>query len=155
MPFEESLNDAKIILVDDEEANLRLLRRILENEGYANVVPVENSKDLFEGSTLTGADLILLDLHMPPPDGFDVLKRLREPDRREQLPVLVLTGDTTPASRNQALGLGANDYVNKPFDPVEVLLRVRNLLQGRFLQVRLLRTNRLLQQRVLELEEPD
>lgn len=148
------LHSAKIVIVDDEPANVLLLKRILEKDGYTDLVSVTRSDELLDSDTLTGADLLLLDLHMPPPDGFAILEALQRTEMREFLPILVLTADTTAPSRIRALDYGANDYVTKPFDTVEVLLRVRNLLELRFLHRQLLKTNRLLQDRLLELEGP-
>lgn len=153
MTVESSISEARIIIVDDEWPNVRLLERVLEKEGYTNVLGLTESALLLEDQSLHGADLILLDLHMPSPNGFEVLEALNESDHRDQVPVLVLTADATAASRNRALDIGATDYVSKPFDPIEVLLRVRNLLRIRFLHRRLQMTNRLLQDRVLELEK--
>lgn len=153
MAVESAISDARIIIVDDEWPNVRLLERVLKKEGYTNVLGLTDSSSLLEDQTVRGADLILLDLHMPKPNGFEVLESLKELDSRDQIPVLVLTADATAGSRNRALDIGASDYVRKPFDPVEVLLRVRNLLRTRFLYRRLLMTNRVLQDRLLELEK--
>lgn len=141
--------DARIIIVDDERANVRLLERVLQREGYTNVVGLTDSKKLFDEKVWTGVDLILLDLHMPAPDGFAIIERVQAMPSRDTPPILVLTADVTSDSRNRALEIGASDYVTKPFDSVEVLLRVRNLLRIRFLHLRLLRTNRVLQDRLL------
>jgi signal transduction histidine kinase len=85
-------------------------------------------------------DLVLLDLHMPSPDGFEILRELRDArSRLGFLPVVVLTGDTGPVARNTALRLGADDYLTKPLDRNEVVLRVRNLLSARRLHVELAR----------------
>lgn len=152
MAVDQELNSANLLILDDEPANILLLERILKKEGYTNIVTLTRSTDLFEGTELYRADILLLDLLMPPPDGFTVLERIRASDEGHPLPILVLTADMTARSRHRALELGANDYLTKPFDPMDVVLRVRNLLLLRFLHRRLLKTNRLLQERVLELE---
>ncbi len=149
MAAESTPREAKIIVLDDEKANVRLLERILQREGYTNVIGLTESRRLFDGDVWPGVDLVLLDLHMPSPDGFAILTHVQQLQTREQPPVLVLTADVTSDSRNRALDIGASDYVTKPFDPVEVLLRVRNLLRIRFLHLRLLRTNRVLQDRLI------
>ena len=151
MTVESAISAARIIILDDEWANVRVLERVLEKEGYTNLVGLTDSAVLLEDETVSGADLILLDLHMPPPNGFEILEALKQSESWDQIPVVVLTADTTAVSRNRALEIGASDYVTKPFDAVEVVLRVRNLLRTRFLHRRLLMTNRLLQDRLLDL----
>lgn len=153
MTVESAISGAKIIIVDDDFSNVRLLERLLDKEGYTNVLGLTESALLLEDQTITGADLIMLDLRMPQPDGFEILKSLQQFDPRDQIPVIVLTADPTADSRNRALDMGASDYVNKPFDAVEVLLRVRNLLRTRFLHRRLVMTNRLLHDQLLEIEK--
>lgn len=94
-------------------------------------------------------DLVLLDLRMPPPDGMEILRRIR--DARETagfLPVIVLTGDHSTVSRNSALALGADDFLGKPLDRQEVVLRVRNLLRTRRLYVELTETNKALKRKL-------
>jgi putative two-component system response regulator len=131
-----TLDDASILIVDDEPANVMLLRRILANAGFSNVV---GTTDPHHAVALFGEhkpDIVLLDLHMPVLDGFGVLRALdgvRSDDT--YLPVLVLTADITDEAKHVALRSGATDFVTKPFDVTEVVLRIRNLLSARVLHV--------------------
>jgi len=128
------VTDCTILMIDDEEANLDLLESILGMEGYDSLVRTSDSRTattLFESCS---PDLVLLDLHMPHRNGFEILQELRTRIAPEDyLPVLVLTADITPAAKERALSGGARDFLTKPFDMVEVLLRVRNLLEARLL----------------------
>src|SRR5690606_19740724 len=125
----EELGGSRILIVDDEEANLRVLRRLLEREGYRNLVTESDPRRAEELFRETAPDLVLLDLHMPHLDGFQVMEQLRPLiPGRSFVPILVLTGDSLPEVRERALSMGAKDFVTKPFEVTEVLLRIRNLL---------------------------
>jgi putative two-component system response regulator len=140
-----------ILVVDDEETNLRLLRRILERAGYDHVHTVSSGAAIESVVEQLKPDLMLLDLHMPAPDGFAVLETLSSHIHGpHMLPVLVLTGDATAETKRRALSLGARDFLSKPFDAEEALLRIRNLLETRFLYGRLADQNAELETRVLE-----
>lgn len=125
-------HDASILIVDDEPANISLLERTLRGAGYTRLLSTtepERAIDLFAAAC---PDLVLLDLHMPRIDGFAVLERIaRMAPPQVRVPVLVLTADVTLEARRRALASGAHDFVIKPFDLVEVLLRVGNLLETR------------------------
>jgi putative two-component system response regulator len=115
-----------------------LLERILRSGGLGSFYSLDGGSEVLETVSEFKPDLILLDLHMPKVDGFEVIKQLREhSDEDPYLPILVLTADNNPAVRNKALAMGAKDFLSKPLDVVEVLLRVRNLLETRFLYTRL------------------
>lgn len=142
---------ARILVVDDDEPNVRLMTRILERDGYQNVRATQDGHQVANAVTEFQPDLILLDLHMPAPDGFEILRelgpRINGPGL---LPVLVLTGDHSPESKREALSLGARDFLSKPFDGTEALLRIRNLLETRLLYRALEDQNALLETRVAE-----
>jgi putative two-component system response regulator len=141
---------AHILVVDDQESNVRLLERLLENWGYANVVSTTRSAEVPELFAANEPDLLVLDLQMPPPDGFALLEQLPlGSEDGAYLPVLILTGDITREARERALSLGATDFLSKPFDAVEVRLRIANLLEIRRLTVELREQNRVLEERVL------
>ncbi len=150
MPEETSRN-ARILIVDDQEANVRLLERILQQAGYANLKGITDPRlvlPLFAGFR---PDLILLDLHMPHADGFAVMEELRPRIPEDAyLPILVLTADITPEAKQRALSGGARDFLTKPFDATEVILRIRNLLQTRFLHLQLQNQNQILEEKVRE-----
>jgi putative two-component system response regulator len=142
-------SDARILLVDDEPANVRLLERLLAQAGYRCVLTFTDPAELVATAAAEVPDLVLLDVHMPGLDGFDlmrVLRRLSPPD--EYVPMLVLTADATPRAREKALGAGATDFLTKPFDLTEVRLRVRNLLEVRGLHRKLAAQNGMLREQV-------
>jgi len=129
----------RVLIVDDHEDDVVMLERFLEGEatvirGLTDSTQAERVFNEFE------PDLVLLDLHMPPPDGFAILQQLRDARRRLGfLPVVVLTGDIGSVARRKALDMGADDYLTKPLDRQEVVLRVRNLLSTRRMHVELAR----------------
>jgi putative two-component system response regulator len=131
---------SKVLIVDDDASNVELLTAYLEDHvdeirGVTDSRLVEREFGEFE------PDLVLLDLHMPDPDGLEVLRRLRSARASLGfLPVIVLTADTGHVARNSALILGADEFLTKPLDREEVVLRVRNLLRTRQAYVDL-RTN--------------
>ncbi len=122
------------MVVDDQVANVILLERVMRAAGLHGVHAVSDPRQAVRRCLEVDADLILLDLHMPHLDGYAVLAALKEalpPDTF--LPVVVLTGDVSRETRERALAAGATDFLTKPFDRAEVLLRVHNLLQTRSL----------------------
>jgi len=124
---------ARILVVDDSDVNLRLMRRILQGAGYLDVRTIDDGSKVLSNFDEFNPDLLLLDLHMPGKDGFEVLKDLQPAMSAGYLPVLMLTGDLSPATKRHALALGAKDFLSKPFDTAEVVLRIQNLLETRFL----------------------
>jgi EAL domain-containing protein (putative c-di-GMP-specific phosphodiesterase class I)/CheY-like chemotaxis protein len=134
--------DSRIYIADDQPANVLLLEAILTRAGYTSVVSYRDGEALLGAIADQEPDLILLDLQMPVIDGFAVLDALSEAQPGSYLPVLVLTSDATHAARDQALSSGAHDYLTKPFDYAEVLLRVGNLLETRRLHQALRIRNR-------------
>lgn len=146
--------DARILFVDDEPGNLLLLQHMLEREGYRNLLATPDPREVVTLFQALPPDIVLLDLNMPGMDGFAVMEGLRElisPD--EFLPILVITGDSAPETRQRALSSGATDFVTKPFDAIEVLLRIRNLLHTRTLQAAVREQNRQLEALVAERTE--
>ena len=139
-PVDESapVNKELILIVDDEQANVLVLDRLLRRSGYQNLVSTTDSRRALDLFLTEQPDLVLLDLAMPHLDGFQVMQQLQA---RMQpggyLPILVLTADVTPEAMKRALAMGARDFITKPFDPTEVLLRIRNLLETRALYLEL------------------
>ncbi|MFP5355026.1 MAG: ATP-binding protein [Gemmatimonadota bacterium] len=135
-PIRERLSRGTILLVDDEEANLDLLEALLDSAGYTRLVRTGDAREVLSLVQAHAPDLILLDLNMPHQHGLEVLADLRAATPAgEYRPVLVLTADVTPETRDRALSRGARDFVTKPFDATEVLLRVENLLETRLLHL--------------------
>ena len=152
------IHDAKIAVVDDETANVQLLQRILELEGYTDVSGYTDPREFLDTCRILPPDLVLLDLMMPEIDGFEVLKRFQESvDDFDYRPVMIITSDDDRDTKQKALSSGARDFLAKPVSPAEVRLRVGNLLQTRSLQLELQRHAERLEERVrsrtVELEE--
>ena len=135
---------AHILVVDDESANVRLLSSLLERAGFQSVSGLTDPARIERSVRESPPDLVILDLHLPGRDGIDVLKALAPLIAGERLPVLVITGDGSADARQQALMYGAKDFVTKPFDLLEVTLRVRNLIETRLLFQDLRKHNRAL-----------
>jgi DNA-binding response OmpR family regulator len=122
---------ARILVVDDDADDARLLAQALTTNGYTTVSATSDPASVCEMHRRNDYDLILLDVHMPTMDGFEVMEGLKEFERDGYLPVLALTGE--PGHRIRALKLGARDFLRKPVDVDELLLRVRNLVEVRLL----------------------
>jgi putative two-component system response regulator len=134
------LEDARILVVDDQRVNVVLLERILEQDGYRNVRGLTDPSEVVALYEQFDPDLVLLDLHMPKLDGFAVMKLLQDRISGDTfLPILILTADSRPEIKRRALAAGAKDVVTKPFEQTEVLLRIQNLLATRFLFLRMRR----------------
>lgn len=121
----------KILIVDDEPANVALLEEMLAEAGYTRVHSVTDSRTALEICRTFEPDLVLLDLMMPHVDGFAVLDGLRSAPAELFLPVIVLTADVNEETKRRALHAGATDFLLKPFDHLEVLLRIGNQLETR------------------------
>jgi signal transduction histidine kinase len=148
---EATLKEARILMVDDEVGYTCLMANFLNRIGYSRLERTNDSTRIFEMIETFKPDLILLDLAMPRMNGFQVLEGLRATREGDnQIPVLVLTGIATAENKRRALIVGATDLLAKPFDPSEVSMRIRNLLQARFLRLEIQKQNRLLEERVRE-----
>ncbi|MDP9836983.1 DNA-binding response OmpR family regulator [Neorhizobium huautlense] len=132
--------DAKILIVDDEMANVALLTRLLQREGFGNISSTLDPRRASDMFREIKPDIVLLDLMMPHVDGFQLLEtfsRLVGP--RGFTPIIVMTADISISTRRRALSLGAKDFLVKPLDAVETVLRIVNLLETRFLFLELQR----------------
>jgi putative two-component system response regulator len=121
---------ARILIVDDEPANLKLLDKILASQGYDNRVLIHDPREVLPSYQEQRPDLILLDINMPHLDGFEVMTRLQALDDPLLPPIVILTAQHSREYLLRALALGARDFVTKPFDRTELLMRVRNLLEA-------------------------
>ena len=148
---------AKILVVDDEQANIALLEDVLENEGYANFKSTADSRKALDLYKEFHPDLVLLDLNMPYLDGFQVMEQLKEVEKDSYAPILVLTAQSDRNTRLRALAAGARDYIEKPFDITEVTQRISNMLEIRLLHNQVRDQNPILEEKVRartrELEE--
>jgi len=137
--------------VDDQEANLELIECILASAGFDQYRHTTDSREVLALWSAFQPDLLLLDLFMPHNDGFAVMAQLAaELPGHEYLPILVLTGDVTSEVKERALSSGASDFLSKPFDTTEVILRIKNLLRTRYLHTELRRYNETLEAKVRE-----
>jgi DNA-binding response OmpR family regulator len=127
----------KILVIDDEPVNVALLEAMLLEGGYTRVQTITDSRLAMETCHSFDPDLVLLDLMMPFVDGFSILESIRAAAPEDFLPVIVLTADANESTKLRALRAGATDFLLKPFDQLEVLLRMNNLLETRRLHLQL------------------
>ena len=125
----------KILVVDDDRLTVSALEQLLQRHGYSRVMGITDSRTTLETCSSFDPDLILLDLIMPDVDGFEVLEALRSDGSERFLPIVVLTGDDSEEAKARALEVGATDFLVKPVSQTEALLRIRNLLETRRLNV--------------------
>jgi DNA-binding NarL/FixJ family response regulator len=147
----EPITDARILVIDDQEANVVVLRALLGQAGYRHVRAITDPRSAVAAFREFAPDLVLLDLFMPHLDGFGVMAQLRTLlPAGSYLPILVLTADMSAEVKRRALAEGATDFLAKPFDTIEVLLRIRNLLQTRGFYLQLHDQNQALEARIQE-----
>lgn len=146
-----SFKNAKILIVDDRLANIDVLKGLLQMQDYTNIETLSDSRLFFDIFKSFKPDLILLDLMMPYVSGFEIMKTLKDliPDT-VYLPILVLTADISEETKQRALAEGAKDFLAKPFDLIEVSLRIENLLFTRFLYLQLQNQNQILEEKIKE-----
>jgi serine phosphatase RsbU (regulator of sigma subunit) len=142
--------NARILVVDDKEANVRLIEGMLRVAGYTCVASTTDPSEVCELHRQNRYSLILLDLQMPGIDGFQVMEGLKEIEQEGYLPVLVITAQ--PDHKLRALEAGAKDFVSKPFDMAELRARVHNILEVRLLHLAAKKYSQALEETVRELE---
>lgn len=130
----QKLKKAKILIIDDEPINIDVVQAFLEEDGYVDFITVEDSTQAMDVLIDNRPDLILLDLMMPEVSGFDILTAVRSHSKFQHLPVIILTAATDTSNKLKALELGATDFLAKPLDQSELLLRVRNTLAAKAYQ---------------------
>ena len=150
MIAESEILNASILIVDDQEANVSLLKQVLDESGYGRVASTMNPEEVCALHRKNRYDVILLDLQMPGMDGFQVMEGLKTNDADGYLPVVVITAQ--PAHKLRALQAGARDFVSKPFDVLEVKTRIHNMLEVRLLYKALEQT---VEKRTAELRETE
>ena len=148
---DSTIKNARILIVDDNQANVDVLAGLLEVHGYENVVALTDPR-LVEGVMKSfEPDLILLDLLMPYLSGYQVMDLIKSMTPADfYLPVLILTADITPEAKQLALSQGAKDFLSKPYDLIEVSLRIKNLLETKYLHQQLQEQNQILEEKVKE-----
>ena len=146
-----------ILVIDDQRSNVDLLLKILQRAGYVDVQGTTDPHEAIRSAAQRPPDIVLLDLHMPGLGGLEVMDALRATGDWAAPFVVILTGDDAPETRVRAWLNGAKDFIAKPFDVTEVLLRIRNLGDLRRLHKELVNNNRSLEakvrERTLELEQ--
>jgi putative two-component system response regulator len=141
----------RVLAIDDEPINIALLEALLQEEGYSNVVTTTDARKALPLCQEFEPDLVILDLMMPYFSGFEVMEQFATVVPADAyLPILVLTADANVQTKRQALTVGATDFLTKPFDRMEVLLRIKNLLQTRWQYLQLQRQNSELDEKVRE-----
>ena len=148
MISDQQILDARILIVDDEETSILLLTSILEKAGYKNITSTSDSREASRLYRYYKPDLLILDINMPGVDGFEVLQDLNEMVSDDYLPILIISSDTSRETRLKALDSGAKDFIIKPIEEVEALMRIRNLVEVRLLHNEVLEHNKVLDSRV-------
>jgi diguanylate cyclase (GGDEF)-like protein len=133
----EALKGSTIMLVDDEPTTIETLKIFLESEGYSNFITISDPRAVLHRLETEETDVVVLDLHMPHVGGFEILEAIRTHPKLSRTPVLMLTSANDPATKLEALELGATDFLGKPVDPSELALRLRNTLAAKAYQDRL------------------
>jgi len=145
MSHSENSSIARVLVVDDVEENTAVLEKLLMPKGY-EVFVAHNGKVALEIIESTPPDAILLDLIMPDVDGFEVCRQLKQSRKTQYIPVIIITGFGDRAANIRALDLGVDDFLSKPFDPVHLEARLRNLLRSKRLQDEVTRYQRRLEE---------
>ncbi|HEC28514.1 MAG TPA: response regulator [Gammaproteobacteria bacterium] len=141
---------ANILIVDDQEMNVKLLDKILRQSGFTNITCTSDSRQVEQLYLENDFDLVLLDIRMPHLDGFEIIEKLDSIEKDSYVPILVLTAQNDQQTKLNALKLGAKDFLTKPFDQTEVMLRINNLLEVRLLHKQQKSLNMALDLRVQE-----
>ncbi|MEW4453010.1 HD domain-containing phosphohydrolase [Bremerella sp. JC817] len=126
--FDVPARDAKIVVIDDEPVNIKVVSRLLRIEGYTHFVTTSNATEAYQLVKDERPDLVLLDLMMPHVSGLEILRQIRQDEQLAHTPTIILTATTDRETRVEALRTGANDFLNKPIDASELIPRVGNLL---------------------------
>ncbi len=118
----------KILIADDEPQNIKLIEKILQSK-KCQLIRAATGKEAYEKALEFEPDLILLDVMMPEMDGFEVCHKLKQDQRLQLIPVVMITGLREPEAKIHGIEVGADDFLNKPFSPSEFIARVRSLLR--------------------------
>jgi len=145
------LKNARILIVDDQEEQIIILTSFLSRKGYKYIKGLQDPREVMDAVITFEPNLILLDLMMPNMSGFEVMELLKAYQTEDSfIPILVLTADNSPATKQRALSLGAYDFITKPFELVEIGLRIKNMLYTSYLLQQLQNKKLLLEEKVEE-----
>ncbi len=125
----QQILDAKILIVDDEPVNVKVLEETLQYRGHTSLQSVTDSRKAIKAFESYRPDLVLLDLNMPHLTGFQVMEQLKELQANKYTPIMILTAYIDQSTRLRALEAGARDFLTKPFDILEVSMRIKNMLE--------------------------
>ena len=148
MPSEQEIGAARILIIDDSQANLDLLEGIVTNAGYTSVITLSDPREAGNIYQAFQPHVVLLDLSMPYLDGFEIMELLQEIEKDAYIPVMVITAFQDKKTRKKALDWGAQDFLSKPFDNLEVLTRIRNMIRIRLLHNQTRNQNIILEEKV-------
>ncbi|MBF0384555.1 MAG: response regulator [Candidatus Omnitrophica bacterium] len=140
--------NSKILILDDDKGSVKLLSGILKKAGFKNITPLTDSGKVIDEYTRLRPDLLILDLNMPGLNGFDVMERLKKIEGNGYLPIVILSSEDNKNTQIKALDQGARDFINKPYDRVEVIVRIKNLIEVRLLNNQIRDQNRILEDKV-------
>lgn len=148
MITDEQINNARILIVDDDEISIRILTGVLYKAGFQHISSTQDPRQAVSLYRQSQLDVIALDLYMPHLDGLEVMGQLNEMADEEYVPVIVLSTEGNPDVQNLVLRSGAKDFLHKPYDPLEVVVRIRNLIEVRLLYNQIKEQKKLLEERV-------
>jgi putative two-component system response regulator len=148
MISDKDILNARILIVDDQLINIKLLEKMLRQAGFTSLYSTNLGAEVKQRYFEYEIDLILLDIRMPDMDGFQVMETLQTAIQDDYLPILVITAELTQEIRKKSLCSGAKDFITKPFDQTEVIQRIRNMLEVRLLHKQVLTQNETLEQQV-------
>ena len=148
MPFSDEILSARVLIIDDQIVNARLLEEILKKAGFKNITSLQDPREAQTTYLALKPHAVVLDINMPHVDGFHVVSQLKKIDGDDYLPVLMLTQIGDNDLRFLALESGAKDYINKPFDHAEVVLRVRNVIEAHLAHDRMSEENKKLKDEI-------
>jgi len=150
MISKQDLLDSRLLIVDDNPANVALLEYTLASEGYSSILSITDPRKAEKLYRAYKPHLVLLDINMPFLTGYQVMTQIREIEKDSYIPVLVLTALSDTQTRIQALSEGAQDFLTKPFEKHETLKRIENMLRIRLLHNEVLEQNIILERKVQE-----
>ncbi len=140
--------DARVLIIDDAQANVTMLEKMLDNAGYTSVLGITDAREAIGIYESFQPDIVLLDINMPHLNGYQVMEKINEVKKDAYLPILVLTAQHDKETCYRALHAGAKDFLTKPFDQTEALIRIQNMLETKFLHKQVAHQNILLEQKV-------